>query len=114
MSSRALSSPGWYRATGSNPFELRAAAERSIDRLLLAIHLLYGATTAGILQVVGETTSVCRYSAGVDVLVHEEHPVPVRPAVICQATVQPVERLLALYDGTEHRAPSTEGSCARS
>ena len=92
-------------ATGSNPFELRAAAERSIDRLLLAIHLLYGATTAGIFQVAGETTSVCRYSAGVDVLVYEEHPVPVRPAVICQATVQPVERLLALYDGTEHRAP---------
>jgi hypothetical protein len=39
------------------------------------------------------------------VLVYDEHPVPVRPAVISPASVQPVERLLALYDGTEHRAP---------
>jgi hypothetical protein len=92
-------------ATGPDPFKLRAAAERCIDRLLLAIHLLDGATTAGVFQVTGETTLVCRYSAGVDVLVYDEHPVPVRPAVISPASVQPVERLLALYDGTEHRAP---------
>lgn len=92
-------------ATGPDPFALAADAERPIDRLLLALHLLYGATTASIYQVTGETTFVCRYTARVDVLTYEEHPVPVRPAVISPATVQPVERLLALYDNTEHRGP---------
>ena len=92
-------------ATGPDPFELRTEVERRINRLLLALHLLYGATTASMYQVTGETTSVCRYTAHLDVLQHDPHPVPVRPAVISQAMVQPVERLLALYDRTEHRAP---------
>ena len=92
-------------ATQPDPFKLRTEAERRINRFLLAIHLLYGATTASMYQVIGETTSVCRYTAQLDVLQHDAHPVPVRPAVISQAMVQPVERLLALYDGTEHRAP---------
>lgn len=92
-------------ATGPDPFALSADAERPIDRLLLALRLLYGATTASIFQVTGETTSVCRYTARVDVPPYDEHPVPVRPAVISPATVQPVERLLALYDSTEHRTP---------
>lgn len=78
-------------------------AERQIDRLLLALHLLYGATTANIYQVTGETTSVCRYTAHLDVTPYDEWPVTVRPAVVSSATVQPVERLLALYDSTEHR-----------
>jgi hypothetical protein len=92
-------------ATGPDPFHLRADAERRIDCLLLAVHLLSAATTASIYQVTGETTSVCRYTAGVDVIPYDEHPVPVRPAVLSAASVQPVERLLALYDATKHRAP---------
>lgn len=90
-------------ATGPDPFELAAEAERGIDRLLLAVHLLYGATTASIYQVTGETTSICRYTAHLDVVPYDGHPVAVRPAVLSQATVQPVERLLALYESTEHR-----------
>lgn len=54
---------------------------------------------------IGETTSVCRYTAHVDDIPHDEHPVSVRPAVVSQATVDPAEKLLALYDRTEHRAP---------
>jgi hypothetical protein len=50
-------------ATGPDPFKLPPEAERRIDRLLLALHLLYGTTTTGIYQVTGETTSVCRYTA---------------------------------------------------
>jgi hypothetical protein len=90
-------------ATGPDPFQLQREAERRIDRLLLALHLLYGATTANIFQVIGETTSVCRYTARLDEIVHDEHPVAVRPAVVSPATVEPVERLLALYDSTERR-----------
>jgi hypothetical protein len=47
-------------ATGPDPFTLPPDAERRIGRLLLALHLLYGATTADIYQVTGETTFVCR------------------------------------------------------
>ena len=90
-------------ATGPDPFTLPPDAERRIDRLLLALHLLYGATTADIYQVTGETTFVCRYTARLDEIPHDEHPVPVRPAVVSAATVDPVEKLLALYDSTEHR-----------
>jgi hypothetical protein len=90
-------------ATGPDPFKLPPDAERRIDRLLLALHLLYGATTAGIYQVTGETTFACRYTARLDEIPHDEHPVPVRPAVVSAATVDPVEKLLALYDSTEHR-----------
>jgi len=92
-------------ATGPDPFKLRTEAERRINRLLLALHLLYGATTASMYEVIGETTSVCRYTAQLDVLQHDPHPVPARPAVVSQAMVTPVERLLALYDRTEHRTP---------
>jgi hypothetical protein len=90
-------------ATGPDPFPLPPDAEGRIDRLLLALHLLYGATTANIYQVTGETTFVCRYTARLDQIPHDEHPEPVRPAVVSAATIDPVERLLALYDSTEHR-----------
>ncbi|HUZ54403.1 MAG TPA: hypothetical protein VMU94_17995 [Streptosporangiaceae bacterium] len=90
-------------ATGPDPFELPQDAERHINRLLLALHLLYGATSADIYQVTGETRLVCRYTAHLDEIPHDEHPVPVRPAVVSPATVEPVEKLLALYDSTEHR-----------
>lgn len=90
-------------ATGPDPFVLPPDAERHIDRLLLALHLLYCATSAGIYQVTGETTFVCRYTAHLDEIPHEEHPMSVRPAVVSPATVAPVEKLLALYDSTEHR-----------
>jgi hypothetical protein len=53
--------------------------------------------------VTGETTFVCRYTARLDEIPHDEHPVPVRPAVVSTATIDPVEKFLALYDGTEHR-----------
>jgi hypothetical protein len=90
-------------ATGPDPFALSPDAERQIDRLLLALHLLYGATSADIYQVTGETTSVCRYTARLDEIPRDQHPVPVRPAVVSPATVEPVEKLLAVYDRTEHR-----------
>jgi hypothetical protein len=90
-------------ATGPDPFALPPDAERHIDRLLLALHLLYGVTSADVYQVTGETTFVCRYTARLDEIPHDEHPVPVRPAVVSTSTVGPVEKLLALYDSTEHR-----------
>ena len=46
-----------------------------------------------------------RHTARVDELPHDEHPVTARPAVLSGATTEPVEKLLALYDTTEHRAP---------
>jgi hypothetical protein len=92
-------------AAGPDPFSLPAQAQREISRLLLALHLLYGATTASIYQVTGETTSISRHPAYLDVLPHHETPLTVRPAVVSRATIQPVERLLALYDSTEHRRP---------
>jgi hypothetical protein len=91
-------------AEGPDPFALQADAGLRIDRLLLALRLLYGATAASVYQVTGETTAVCRHAARVDILPHDEHPAAVRPAVITPATAQPVERLLDLYDSTEHRA----------
>jgi hypothetical protein len=91
-------------AEGPDPFALGADAERLVDRLLLALRLLYCATAADVYQVTGETTTVCRRAARVDVLPHGEFPAAVRLAVITPATAQPVERLLALYDGTERRA----------
>ena len=90
-------------ATGPDPFSLTRDAERPIDRLLLALRLLYGATTADIYQVTGEVTSVCRYMARLDEIPHDPHPIPVRPAVVSASTAEPVEKLLALYDSTEHR-----------
>lgn len=91
-------------ATGPDPFALPPDAERHINRFLLALHLLYGATSADIYQVTGETTFVCRYTARLDEIPHDEHPVPVRPAVVSPTVEEPVEKLLALYDRTEHRA----------
>lgn len=90
-------------ATGPDPFTLARDAGRHIDRLLLALHLLYGATTADIYQVTGEVTCVCRYTARLDEIPHDPHPVPVRPAVVSASTAGPVEKLLTLYDSTEHR-----------
>jgi hypothetical protein len=92
-------------ATGSDPFTLAVKAARPIDRFLLALHLLYGTTASGIYQVTGETTPVGLHSARMDVLPHTEFPLTVRPAMVSQATVQPIEKLLALYDSTEHRRP---------
>lgn len=92
-------------AEGPDPFRIQPTAERSIDRLLLALRLLYGTTAAVAYQVTGETTAVCRRSAHVDVLPHDEHPGVARPAIVSPATVQPVEKLLALYDATERLAP---------
>ena len=92
-------------AAGSDPYRIQPTAERAIDRLLLALRLLYGTTAAVVYQVTGETTAVCRRSAHVDVLPHDEHPGTVRPAIVSLATVQPVEKLLALYDATERLAP---------
>jgi hypothetical protein len=92
-------------AEGPDPFRVQASAGRSIDRLLLALRLLYGTTSAGAYQVTGETTAVCRHSAHVDVLPHDEHPSVVRPAIVSAAMAQPVEKLLALYDATERLAP---------
>jgi hypothetical protein len=92
-------------AEGPDPFRIPASAERSINRLLLALRLLYGTTAADIYQVTGETTAVCRRSARVDVLPHDEHPGTVRPVIVSPATAQPVEKLLALYDATERLAP---------
>jgi hypothetical protein len=89
-------------ATGPDPFILPSDAEGNIDRLLLALHLLYGVTSADIYQVTGETTFICRYTASLDEVPHDERPVPARPAVLSAATVLPVEKLLALYDSTEH------------
>jgi hypothetical protein len=91
-------------AEGPDPFRLQAAAGRSIDRFLLALRLLLGTTAASVYQVVGEATSVCRQPARVDVFPHDEHPGTVRPAIVSPATVQPVEKLLALYDATERLA----------
>jgi Apea-like HEPN len=90
-------------AAGPDPFTLARYAERDIDRLLLALRLLYGATTADIYQVTGEVTFVCRCTARLDEIPHHEHPVPVRPAVVSVSTAEPVEKLLALCDSTEHR-----------
>ena len=90
-------------ATGPDPFALTRDARRHIDRLLLALRLLYGATTADIYQVTGEVTFVCRYTAVLEEIPHDPHPVPVRPAVVSESTAEPVEKLLALYDSTEHR-----------
>ena len=90
-------------ATGPDPFTLARDAERPIDRLLLALRLLYGATTADVYQVTGEVTSVCRYTATLEEIPHDVHPVPVRPAVVSASTAWPVDKLLALYDSTEHR-----------
>ena len=90
-------------AMGPNPFTLPPDAEHRIDLLLLALHLLYGVTTADVYQVTGETTFVCRYTARLDEIPHDEHPVPVRSAVVSAATIDPVEKLLSLYDSTEHR-----------
>jgi hypothetical protein len=90
-------------ATGPDPFNLARDAERPIERLLLALRLLYGATTADIYQVTGEVTSVCRYTARLDEIPHDPHPIPVRPAVVSASTAEPVEKLLALYDSTERR-----------
>jgi len=90
-------------ATGPDPFALARDAERPIDRLLLALRLLYSATTADVYQVTGEVTSVCRYTATLEEIPHDFHPVPVRPAVVSASTAGPVEKLLALYDSTEHR-----------
>lgn len=92
-------------AEGPDPFHISASAGRSIDRLLLALRLLHSTTAADIYQVTGETTAVSRRSARVDVLPHDEHPGTVRPAIVSSATVQPVEKLLALYDATERLAP---------
>src|SRR5262249_731318 len=83
-------------ATGPDPFARAPAAERPTTRLLLALHLLYGATSADIYQITGETTFVCRYTARLDEIPHDEHPVPVRPAVVSPAAVEPVEKLLAV------------------
>lgn len=55
-------------AAGADPSTLAAEAERLIDRLLLALHLLYGSTASGIYQVTSETTSVRQYTAQMDVL----------------------------------------------
>src|SRR5262249_30179355 len=90
-------------ATGPDPFALPSDAERPINRLLLALHLLYGATSTDIYQVTGETTFICRYTAHLDEIAHDEHPLPVRPAVVSPATEEPAEKFLALYDSTEHR-----------
>ena len=93
-------------AAGPDPFALSPAAERQINRLLLALHLLYGATSAGIYQVIGETTFVCRNTARLEEIPHHELPFAARPAVLSAATVEPVEKLFALYDRTEHRRPN--------
>jgi hypothetical protein len=90
-------------ATGSDPFPLAPHAGRHIDRLLLALRLLYGATTADIYQVTGEVTFVCRCTARLEEIPHDPHPIPVRPVVVSASTAEPVEKLLALYDSTEHR-----------
>ena len=66
---------------------------------------MHGTTAADIYQVTGETTAVSRRPARVDVLPHDEHPGTVRLAIMSSATVQPVEKLLALYDATERLAP---------
>jgi len=92
-------------AQGPDPFALQAEAAHRIDRFILALRLLYGATAADVYQVTGEITAVCRHRARVDVLPYDDHPVAVRPAVITPVNAEPIERLLALYDGTEHRAP---------
>lgn len=92
---RAARSHSGQLRGGTRPLPHRACAGRSIDRLLLALRLLYGTTAADIYQVTGETTAVCRHSARVDVLPHHEHPGTVRPAIVSPATVQPVEKLLA-------------------
>jgi len=90
-------------ATGPDPFDLARDAGRHIDRLLLALRLLYCVTTADIYQVTGEVTFVCRCTARLDEIPHDFHLVPVRPAVVSASTAEPVEELLALYDSTEHR-----------
>jgi Apea-like HEPN len=88
---------------GPDPFALARDAERPIDRLLLALRLLYGTTTADVYQVTGEVTSVCRYAATLEEIPHDFHPVPVRPAVVSASTAGPVEKLLAVYNSIEHR-----------
>lgn len=51
----------------------------------------------------GEVTFVCRYTAHLDEIPHDPHPIPVHPAIVSESTAEPVEKLLALYDSTEHR-----------
>jgi hypothetical protein len=89
------------RASGPDPFELPQPAQRPIERLLLAVRLLYAATSHGIYQVIGENSEICRYHTEVQILDHEPHPLTVRPAVLDGDSARRIAGLLDLYD----RAP---------
>ena len=94
------------RAEGRNPFEVLEPARLKINRFLLAVRLLFAATSLPIYEIHGETSPVCRFHSVVEILDTSAHPRSVRPAVLKPSDSGPIASLLELYDQVVVSKPS--------